>query len=530
MFFNFFTSQPLILAVDAIGMNWMSWWAEKSIYSSAYSFFHCPLINFPLGADTVGYDIAFLHVWLTGLLRPLLGMYGAVNLVYVAALLLSLVATYFLVRQVHPSPLFSAALASLPLVYATRFANGWVDVELANLGLMYGAVAVWLAAMKRDSWRLAVLAGLLMAIAGMAQMYYGLNLFLFFFLVLIFSLLGWRIAPETSLAKWRLTWLTLGVGAGGMLPFGLSALGNLRVDFTVKPWPLFPDSYLGIVQDGREFSVFLAVLVLAFLLIFYWRKLPSVRFWLLACMVLLLFAAGFHARLGFPKPFIPLPSLFLKNYVPYFWRLNFTDRFARLAIGLLPVILALLERYWASRLARRGLARLALAVVVLWLGSLLAPLMIGRPVAWLPELDGIRTWSMPSPPEYRERAKRPDSLAVFSLFCGYNVEAIAYFQTFHQKPIVGDPLRPPAIPVKNESDLSKYQRELCRDVLAGKPVSWPTADWWLRQGVGYLELSRTLLANVDDAYLATWEDEYGDPVTVNQYTRTYEMFPRQPGE
>lgn len=528
--FAHFFSRPYSIGifVDGVGQQWMSWWIQQAIRTPDFLLFHCPLINYPLGAQVLTYDVAYFHLALSGFLRPILGPYGATNAVFVGAILFGLLAMYGLTRILTESRFIAALFSSLIFPYAFWFGFGFVDIELADLGFLALATATWILATRTGKIRWVIVAGMFTGLTCLAQMYYGINMILFLIFAALFSFWGGQPEGQSSRQSALFSLIIAVVGILMTVPAMLPAIKTLGAVGLVKALPVFP-KFNPTASTNSVMLLALPAGALILLILFFagWKN-RSFRFWVFSSGLFCILAAGTHFKIPGTDFYGPLPFYFLKRFVPFFWRYNFTDRFGRMAIVLLVVICVLLLRIVQRRFKLEGKTYLGAVLLIFVAGHFIAPLMVGigpKPLAWLTPVAVADPYVVPTPVE--KMGKDPEQYVVFDLFCGNQVEFSALYQLFHQKPIAGDPLRPDGISGGVESDLTKRKNKYCAAIRDGyRPVNTPRA-WFEQNNVRYIIVPADYMARMNEKSDGHWVLVDDGPVYADFEVMIYDLWAQQ---
>ncbi len=500
---------------DALEQAWMSWWAGKALLSSEYDLLSCPLLNHPYGSNAMSVSVAYVHVSISGLLRPLLGPIAAINAVFVGVNLFVLVALYALLRGVGGTRPFACGGAILFLLYAVQANGEYPDLELANYGLLALAIAAWLALVRKGGAGRALLAALLTGATAAVQSYYGIELYALLGLGVV--ALALRLAPVTEPRRGALAW-TLGVMVAGALVAVLPLLPS--VDYmsgmapTAVPSSVAPSIHgtVGVGsaagREGLPSAFLLSLLPLLALVILDRRR--SSGFWLAAVALFLVLALGNVAVLWPGGGGVPMPFGWLREHVPLLWRFHYPRRFALPAALCLCVLLARV----AANLGRRGGGgtgrQVWMTVGALLVVHLLGQALMARPgtsFRILPPLLPMATHPMPDvPPVLAAIGQDPGDELLLELGWETHRALTAYFQTHHQHAIPGNPVLPDEMRDSREtrSVLARHQAGLCD---AAK--SLPEVDWFRGHGVRYLVVYDVPGCPFDARDREPWEQREG---------------------
>lgn len=500
--------------LDTLNMLWLSWWTEFSVASSNHTLLFSDLINFPLGGSSaVDYSLAFLHVGVAGLLRGVLPDLVAHNVMALAGFSFSLVAIFLLLREAAGEGVLAALFACLVTTFGLATANQLPDLELLWFGYLPLALVGWLRFIETGRVGWGVGAVLLTGLTAYAQMYYGLALILMLSGVAL-ALLGQ--IPLVTGGPRRDFQRTLWVLGGG---FGLALLLHARniynavsartivtPEFTAAvPWPFD-------LTDG----LLLLLVCVAPIWLGLWLGARRVALWGMLALPPTLLSLGYGLTSDWTGV-VPMPLSWLREVVPFVWRITFPNRFvAPLLLALAASLMAAWRMVPALLPETRARWRPAMGAVLLlgfWVAATFVPLVPsdcaplmnmasgtagerlasypppGMPVAALTHLDadgqcaGVRNARLPRralfwpwqpletvampplPPCLADIAADPQARAILELSrCdvrGY----VGYFHTAHKKAIAGYPCRQYGLAARYDapSKLSRFQAAYSQD-------------------------------------------------------------------
>lgn len=503
--------------IDGTGMVWMSWWAHQAFSSPDYALFYTPLLNYPVGAEVFTYDVAYLHILLAGLLHSWLGLIGSINFVFVVGVLSGLIGTYVLVRQVTPSRVLAAGMAMLPVMFGLFTDWDAADLAVVNYGFFALALAAWLAMTGSHGRKWVIPTGALIALTLVAQMYYGIALFVVLGVAMVLAAL--RVTPSDGprFVVWRRTAAATAIGLALALPHVVISLGGIRpMGRAIVAAPLSE-----VCAPDWRFGFWLAWLLVGLGVLAAIGLSRRMWFWFVACGAVLLLGIDkpcFHLG-GGDAWLIPGPAALLKNYVPYLWRMTFPARLLRIAMVLVPVFLAAWSTAVIGRWSLRRRPAAAVMGIALLLGALAVPILSGRldptqPWGRMVRTDGVVRALRPFPttpgPDvpavFEEIRDEAGDFAIFDLDCRRSSELSMFLQTVHERPIPGDFIRPHELP--EPSELTILQRDLCRD----ENTPLPEIDWWRQRQVKYALLHNDPGGEAGGDFLTRWETRFGSPV------------------
>ncbi len=503
--------------VDSLGQIWMSWWAQQAIYSDTYSVLYCPLINTPIGSEVFTYDLAFLHVLTSGLLRPHLGPIGCLNAVFVTGVALSLAGVYLLLRQFNRTRVLCAGLACLSVMYILCVNPDYSDLELNNMGFMTLTVALWIRLLRRGSKVLLVATGLLLALTGLSQMYYGADVYLLLGLAMLMAPL--RLAPVARPV--RAVWFSTGVVIGtGLVLTLLPMIPSMQI---LSHIDVVPSAYeLADCHEmaDRSLDAWAVIPVLPLAAMALVARTRRLWFWVAAVAMFLLLALGPCLTFGetsWGDTEIPAPFVLLRNWLPFVWRLSFPLRFGRMAILAMAIFFCVWEVVIRKRY-RYGLrGQVAVVAGLLLAMHLLAPLAVNRTPGVAPDLRlRVANALMPEVPAVlHTMAADGEDYAVLDLLCDETHPAwSAYYQVVHGKAIAGTPTQPAFLqdPQRPTSRLTRFQQDFCDEQLYAPP----SVEWLQEQGVRYVMVHYELTLELGPQWVASWDGAYGEPLFYNE--------------
>ncbi len=520
--------------VDSLGQFWMSWWASEAFYTPGRQLFFCPIINTPDGSSVFDANIAYLHVLASGLLRPQLGPQGAINVVFLAGVLCSLLGVYVLARQLTSSRLMAAGGAVLAELLIIEVNPEFSDLEMANYGVLALALTAWIRLLTRGGGGRVLLAGLLVGLTCVEQMYYGISLLLLLGMAVAVAPLGLHPGLGTPRQLVVRTVTATAVGLALALPLMASSLlslahvqvvpdGGGMADLGARYEWLFAN---GVMVSNRSWSL-LGLVPLAGLAAFDRRR--QTWFWLAAMALMAFLATSFLWDIRYEHGLAARsPWMGGERLVPFIWRLTFPRRFGRMAVLLLVALLVASDAGLARRLRPGRVARVGLSVGLLVLGLAMGSMLVGRPPGVVPPLRPIEATEQPAVPEFYRRLGRDATASpLLILGCQEHPNLDAYHQVFHGKPIAANPARGTSFGELEgmESPLAAIQRRFCEQ----DPPPLPYAHELRDQGVRYVVLYESELWVRGDGFLDHVDGLYGRAVAVERGVRVYDLEPVGPG-
>jgi hypothetical protein len=503
--------------VDSLGQIWMSWWAQQAIYSDRYSILFCPLINTPIGSEVFTYDLAFMHVLTSGLLRPHLGPIGALNAVFVTGVALSLAGVYLLLRQFNRTRVLCAGLACLSVMYILCVNPDYSDLELNNMGFMTLTVALWIRLLRKGGKALIAATGLLLALTGLSQMYYGADVYLMLGLALLMAPL--KLAPVTRNVK--VVWVSTGAVIGiGLVLTLLPMIPSMQILSHINVVP--PDYDLADCHEmaDRSLKAWAVIPVLPLAVMAVVGRTRRLWFWVAAVAMFLLLALGPCLTFGdtsLGDTQVPAPFILLRKWLPFVWRLSFPLRFGRMAIVAMAIFFCVWELVIRKRYRYGARTQAAVVAGLLVAMHLLAPLAVNRTPGVAPDLNlRVDNALMPEVPAVlHTMAADGEDYAVLDVLCDETHPAwAAYYQVVHGKPIAGTPTQPAFLqdPQRPTSRLTRFQKDFCDEAL----YSPPSIEWLQEQGVRYVMVYYLLTLELGPEWVASWDGAYGEPVFYNE--------------
>ncbi len=564
--------------VDTFHMIWQSWWTSVAVGSAEHSLLSSNLINHPLGSPSaLDYSLASLHVGLAGLFRGAIGTNAAHNLVAIIGFTFSLVAVYLLLREVSGARLRAAVMTCLVMAAGLCVANELPDLELIFFGYLPLALFGWLRYQDRGSWRWLALAIGMVGLTAFSQMYYGIALFTILGTGAVLSLAGFPLAGVASRgARWRTPVVLVGGLALGALLHARNISNAVRAstvlgaDLTNSlPWPF-----------GLLDLLLLILLVAVPLALAGWLGSRRGLLWGILAAPIMILSAGYEVW----DPWggvSTMPLAWMRSTLPFIWRITFPERSVTPLVLLVGAsVLASLRGAprprWGAGVVPPAAITVA-AMLLFWVGSSFSPMVttmcrfrenqvaLGTsnfPPSVLPPgavLDGpgyqeacfrptvggvlgrrlsrlfLPLETLPMPPTPRciaAIAGAPGDFGLLELttcnMAGYQ----AYFQTSHEKSVVGFPCRDIRLARRSAipSPFSLFQEEyrkgevrslMSRETLAAGGIRYVVrydqagcTPWMATQGKG---------ASGDGGEL-DHEDfavAYGQPICSDELTTVY---------
>lgn len=515
---------------DALEQAWMSWWAGKALLSGDLQLLHCPLLNHPYGSNAMSVSVAYVHVSISGLLRPLFGPIGAINAVFVGINLFVLVALYALFRTAGGARSFACGAAILFSVYAVQANGEYPDLELANYGILALAIASWLTLVRKGGGGRFVVAALLTGATLAVQSYYGIELYALLGLGAV-ALLA-RMGPLAEPRRGALGW-TLGIVLAGAALAALPLIPSLDYMSGIVqnggPQAAAPPIHAAAgagVATGREGlpAAYLLSLVPLLVLVIHDRRRSS-GFWLAAFAVFVVLALGQSAALWPGSTAIPMPFGWLREHLPLLWRFHYPRRFALPAALCLCILLGRIAARWVDRGGGTPASHAWTTVAALLVIHLLAQTMMARPGTSLrivPPLGPMATHPMPQVPSVlAEIGEDPGEELFLEIGWEPHRALTAYFQTVHQHPVPGNPVLPEEMRDSREprSILAGHQANLC-----GSSRALPEVDWFRGYGVRYLAVYDAPGCPFAADERATWEQREGiQPIHAGDLMLLYDL-------
>lgn len=508
---------------DALVEYWMCWWANKALFSDQYTLFRCPLINYPTGAVVFSFSPSYYHIVFSGLIRDLAGPTGAINLTFAAVLLFSIFCTWLFLTRLTSSPVFAGLLSCLPAIYLTLDPRGYLDLERADYGLLCLALWLWLDLIEKGGWKRGVLAGLAVGLTTSALLYYGVCVSAILALGAIAPRIGIRPLKKIHRQTSLLTILALGISVLFTLLVHWRAL-----HFFYQYGP-YQERILAAIESYVS-PLTLLILLIPALLALGCRKVDStILFWFFATTLLLLLAIDPFLSINGVRYNFLTPFMGIKRFVPFFWRLNSPHRFGWMAIIPLIAVLARAGDCLSTRLPRNPQKILGLTAVLFLLGNAMSALMSGHTQHTnflsliLPPAKPIPVEPLPPVPiSILEKIRNEKEPSVVFDLAGQKQQWIAYLQTYHQQPIVGNGVVPTQFTNQSsQTELSGYLHSVRDSLHQSYDIALPDKEWFRRHYVRYAIL---YLDSYETAKIAwRWEKAYGSPIYVEQGFRIFDL-------
>ena len=511
---------------DTMNMVWMSWWTDVAVHGSE-GVFETTHVNFPDGGATaLSQSLAWSHVALAGILRGALGGLAAHNLLAVLGLGLSLVGVFLLLRHLSGERWLAAVLTLLVVTYGLCWGQTLPDLELVSFGYLPLAILAWWRYAEDGGRARLALAVLLVGWTGFVQMYYGLSLLILLGMAVLLSAFGrspGRIPPRQLLVRTGQV-----LGAGTLLMVALHARDLVNVLRVEDPphWDQF-------FRFAWWRPLLLLAAVLAPVAVAARRRMPGAFFWGVALLPVAALSMGEFASLGAGRGDLTLPLNWVRWTVPLMYRITFCFRFVPPLLLALAAVYVLLWREGAAGGSRRRAG--VLVVALFWASAGFAPLvprfelgaagealtdgdcaaphpnsctLVQARVAWCAE-DAARTpdlgrWTLsqlaapalplatiampPAPACVQWLTEQGGDAAVLEFAYQEPLAYSGYFQTFHQRPVVGFPLR--YVEAKAQLSAPAALTQLQRAYRRMEPLTLPDAAELAAAGIGYVLVHR----------------------------------------
>lgn len=511
--------------VDAMGQHWMVWWAKTALGNPDLSIYQCPLLNPPVGTQIFTFDVAYYHILLSAMLAGSKGVVWSINFVFVTGVMLSLFGTYVLIRQFTNQRVLAALLATLPVAQRLFLQEWYVDIELANMGFITLALALWIRSLKHGEVFWLIIAGILAGLTCAGQMYYGIPLYGTYFLTIILAFFGLMPKKSTKRILIKRTVLVMGIGMMVALPFLYQSIKALTAQ------NIGPSTGLNIfssyVPPGHSLPLIgvLPAIVLALTVVAVDRTNRQLWFWFGATALFISLGLGPYLNIGSLS--IPLPMWFVYKFVPFFWRFTTPARFGVAGFLLFVCLLAYLFQVLQEKRKLGLLFRLPGWIVIFLFGALSLNVIQNGRFAANPHFYSLQTQRPAQIPEiYNQIARNPENYIIFDLVCENEATWSGYYQTAHKKPIAGYSLIPPNfMHLQKTGELSAVQLAMCESAKRGRPSPPPTPKWLLERNVRYAALHKSYLEDAGAGYLNGWESTFGEPEFASDRVRIYKVQP-----
>ncbi|MFH1530841.1 MAG: hypothetical protein ABIK09_08940 [Pseudomonadota bacterium] len=517
---------------DTINMVWMSWWSDVAAHS-AEGLFETSFVNYPSGSPTaLAQSLAWFHVALAGLLRGVTGYLFAHNVLAMASFGISLSAVYLLLRHLTAERWLSLVLTILVVTYGLSWGRTLPDLELVSFGYFAFAMLAWLRYSEAGGWWRLLLAMSLVGWTGFVQMYYGLALFIMLVMGVVAGALG-RTPPGVP-PRQMMTRTAQVLG----LALCLSALLHLRNLLNVLNVSE-PPHWNQFFRFSWWQGVLLLIAVLTPILVAERRGKGGAVFFGLLMFPVAILSMGEFVEFGTGGPPVSLPLNWLRLNVPLMYRITFCFRFVAPTLLALAALYALFWREAGVRAPgddKPGAASTIVLVTLFWLTAGFAPMiprfeleplqaavsadamcvsdqpdscsLVQARVAWCRDGRGeipsrawwalsqavapllpVATVEMPAaPPCVLWLMRQEDRRALLEFAYREPLAYSGYFQTMHQRPVVGFPTRylEAASQLTEPSPLTKLQSSYRRREPFRLPASRDLEDI----GIGYVVIHR----------------------------------------
>ncbi len=428
---------------------WNNWWTRQALKEGA-SLYWTPYLYYPQGASLVYHSFSWTNSLLALPIERFVGSIAAYNLVLIFGYAFSGWGTYMLVVYLtgRRGAAFAAGLALAFSPYRITQASHPMFVTIGWLPLF---LLFLIRAVRERRFVHAFVAGLFLALTGLTAW----HLFIFAWMTLgicIAYLLLWERACLTA-RSWGMIALAATVGLALVMPALYPLLevelgGQADEEIYVpqdertqtdllayvvpnRLQPVYGDLFTPVYnrfQKNRNYVAFLGFSVIALALLGVWQARRRAWFWVLLAAFFGLMALGPVLRFnGQLYPGVPMPYRLL-SWTPFVKLLKQPDRF-NLVLGL-PI--AVLVGYGVCAVQDRWGARLRQG----W--RWVIPTACAMLIAW--ETVSVPMWTISTdhPPVVDRLRSEEGEFAVLDLPMGRAADKrYLYYQTIHEKPIVG---------------------------------------------------------------------------------------------
>ena len=428
---------------------WNNWWTRQALEEGT-SLYWTPYLYYPQGASLVYHSFSWTNSLLALALERFVGSIAAYNLVLIFGYAFSGWGTYVLVVYLtgRRGAAFAAGLALAFSPYRITQASHPMFVTIGWLPLF---LLFLIRAVREGRLAHAVVAGLFLALTGLTAW----HLFIFAWMTLgicIVYLLLWQRACLTA-RSWGMIALAAIVGLALVIPALYPLLevelgGQADEEIYVpqdertqtdllayvvpnRLQPVCGDLFTPVYdrfQKNRNYVAFLGFTVIALALVGVWRARRKALPWVLLAGFYTIMALGPVLRFnGQLYPGMPMPYRLL-GWTPFVRLLKQPDRF-NLVLGL-PI--AVLVGYGICALQDRWGARLRQG----W--QWVIPTACAMLIAW--EYVSVPMWTISTnhPPVVDRLRSEEGEFAVLDLPMGRAADKrYLYYQTIHERPIVG---------------------------------------------------------------------------------------------
>ena len=519
--------------VDGINSVWYTWWSSVIVSDPDLSLFECTYLNYPEGVTVLAQDVAFFHIFLAGLLSKFFGIIAAINLVFVSVILFSILATYIFIRQLTSSRFMACTYSMIPALYFpfmnnivkpdVTFAAGeaeqalveFMDVDISNYGFLMIALAMWIRLLKGGKRSQVLLTGIAIGLACISHMYYGFFIYIVIGLGMLAGLL--KLAPAGT----------------GSYKQSIQSFYALLIGSVMALAPLLP-SIMDLADRGSHMNNYfnlnpinprgaiIAVLVAVAASLTIIKRSKKLWFWIISTAALALFSVEFTFIDGQPYK---MPTMMLKERIPFLWRLTFTDRYMWMAIiPFLTFVVGFVDNL-REKFDHRRLVSWVIMIVSLPVSCTLVSQIINEP-NYLPRLIPYPNAPMPKVPEFFHQVGRDkEQYALLSLerpdmdyqFLQH------YYQVFHQKPLCGFGMVP-LLYVENRkrSVLGRIEQRLVTR------IDWtfeqlPSPKYLADQNIRYIVVFASYFKHWRDDFERIWYARYGRRIFEDDLIRVYDV-------
>jgi len=417
---------------------WNLWWMKKAVTELRTSPFFTAYLHHPLGTDLSLHTLNPFNGLISIPLQYFFNLITTYNIIELFSFVMTGLGMFLLVRHLTKNRPVSFVSGLLFTFSPYHFAHADGHLHLVAMEWIPFYVLYFIKIFDEPRLKNSVLAALFLVLNGLCTAYYALY-------CIIFSLvhIAWKALSERKIAVSALKHLLICFSIFSLLfsPVLITMLraGASPIKGSHDPVAfsadlesfVIPSKYLvmgkffssvtsrftGDPHENANFMGWIVTLLVLFL--FIKERTKETLFWFLSAFLFFLFSLGPHPHIG-GRVFdtIPLPYLILDRTVPLFSASGVPSRF----IAMLNLCILVLAAYSLDLITRKTKIRPILFAIL-------------SAVMLFEYLDfPFTTYAYPVPSFYRRIAEDRGSYALMDLTGG---ACNLYYQTIHQKPIVG---------------------------------------------------------------------------------------------
>jgi hypothetical protein len=444
---------------------WDFWWYKTALVQGLYPFY-TTYVFYPLGASLVFSDATFFNVILSIPLQHYFGFITAYNFLWLFSFILSGFGMFLLAKYLTGSNQAAFISGIIFMFSPIRFVHALGHLSLITTGFIPIFVLFLIKTFKEDQKRNPLLAGIFLALVWYSSYYFFLFLVVFSFIYLIYLYLTHQISL-TKVIFIRIGIISLVTGiliSFIIVPMAISLfwehsmsayvggfesnsadLLSFFIPSTIHPYygtilSIFPGLYEKIVSFGIEGTVFAGytVLFLSILAVFK-IKTKDVQFWFFSAIIFAIISLGPILHVNGNTEFtvsnfafsIPLPYYFLMK-MPVFSLARAPGRWDILVVLSMAVLAgyglkSIFDKYKDCRFlkipVKNGIAILFSCLILFEFLSVPFPM----------QNAGV-------PQFYNNLSHETGDFAIIEvpgLCCNFGMQDYQYYQTVHNKRLVG---------------------------------------------------------------------------------------------